>query len=121
MCIRDSLEQSIDDQGVRLFLMKNLTRQKEGGFRWKMNLPVIVDHYDSILASIEPDYPIDVPTLFIRGEKSNYIRDEDWNAIEAQFEETRLETVTDAGHWVHAEQPEALLQLLKPWLALHAH
>ena len=116
----DHLKQSIEDPGVRLFLMKNLTRKKEGGFMWKMNLPVIVDNYQNILATIKPEYEIEIPTLFVRGEKSNYIRDEDWDMIRNDFEDVTLETISNAGHWVHAEKPNELLEILAPWLETHA-
>ena len=116
----DHLAQTIDDQGVRLFLMKNLTRKKEGGFQWKMNLPVISNNYEKILSAIQPEYDIEIPTLFIRGEKSNYIRDKDWDMIRGDFEDVTLETISDAGHWVHAEKPKELLEQLIPWLQNHS-
>jgi pimeloyl-ACP methyl ester carboxylesterase len=49
------------------------------------------------------------PTLFIRGALSNYILDEDWNAIEELFPDSDLITIHDAGHWVHAEAPEEFI------------
>jgi esterase len=50
-----------------------------------------------------------VQTLFIRGELSNYILDEDWDAIEAVFPDSSLVTIQEAGHWVHAEQPDEFI------------
>ncbi|HAW05537.1 MAG TPA: hypothetical protein DCW83_12680 [Saprospirales bacterium] len=98
--------------------MKNLTRNKEGGYRWKMNLKLLIKHYQEILTGITFDEVVDIPTLFIRGGKSNYIQDEDLNEIFIHFEDMKLITIADAGHWVHAEQPNELLSAIKSFLAV---
>ena len=108
----------ISEPGIRLFLMKNLTRNKEGGYRWKMNLKLLIKHYQEILTGITFDEVVDIPTLFIRGGKSNYIQDEDLNEIFIHFEDMKLITIADAGHWVHAEQPNELLSAIKSFLAV---
>lgn len=98
------------------FLMKNLTRIPEGGFEWKMNFPVIYKHYEDILAPISSDFPFEGDALFVRGGKSNYIQDTDWQQILTLFPNAKLETIADAGHWVHAEQPQRLLQVVSDFL-----
>ena len=110
------LEAKVDDFAVRQFLLKNLSRTKEGGYRWKMNLPVLHKYYDRILDSIRPTEPIENPTLFIKGANSDYIQENDKTLIEQYFAKAEVKTVADAGHWVHAEQPEALLNLVKEFL-----
>lgn len=107
-----------ETEGTIQFLMKNLTRTPEGGFEWKMNFPVIYQHYEDILAPITSETPFWGETLFVRGEKSNYIQDADWQLITQFFPNARLETVADAGHWVHAEQPQRLLQVVTDFLNL---
>lgn len=107
----EMLAQTIDEQEIRLFLLKNLARQKEGHYRWKMNLPAIYDHYQDILGSIENETPFVNPSLFIRGGQSRYIQDEDFSLIREQFPNAEIATVEKAGHWVHAEAPEELLKL----------
>jgi pimeloyl-ACP methyl ester carboxylesterase len=52
----------------------------------------------------------EIPALFIRGGKSNYIRDTDIPLIKEHFPNAVVETIPDAGHWVHAEQPAQLLE-----------
>ncbi len=113
----EHLAQSIDDKGIRLFLMKNLTRDKEGGYKLKMNLPVLYKCYGEILAPVNGDDPFEGPTLFIRGGKSRHIEDGDEIGIKKLFPRAVIETVEDAGHWVHAEAPAALLGLVKGFLA----
>ena len=110
------LQSRIPEEGVRQFLLKNLTREKDGGFLWKMNLPVIYKHYADKLANVEPGEPFDGPSLFIRGGLSAYVQDEDWPLIQQWFPEARLYTVPGAGHWVHAEQPALLYQQVQAFL-----
>ena len=111
------LGERIPQRGVRQFLLKNLTRTKDGGYAWKMNLPVIHRHYPDILANVRPSEPFSGPTLFIRGGKSDYVTDADWPAAQALFPNAQLETVDGAGHWVHAERPEVLYTLVKAFLS----
>ena len=106
----------IAEAGIRQFLLKNMARSKAGGYEWKMNLPVIHQHYQDILATVESTEAYDDPALFIRGGKSRYISDEDWPAVLRLFPQAKLETVAEAGHWVHAEAPDALLQHLTQFL-----
>ncbi|HPQ22162.1 MAG TPA: alpha/beta fold hydrolase [Saprospiraceae bacterium] len=101
---------------VILFLMKNLSRGKDGNFYWKMNLKSLTDHYDEILESVMIRGEIDVPTLFVKGEKSRYIIDEDWPLIHSIFPNAELQTVKGAGHWVHADAPEELLSSVLKFL-----
>ena len=111
------LANKIPEPGVRQFLLKNLSRNKEGGFRWKMNLPVLHNHYEAILASLEGEYTFEGPTLFIKGEHSPYIHEFDMTLAMEFFPNARLETVRGAGHWVHADQPDELFRLVSDFLA----
>jgi esterase len=112
------LQQQVKDYGVRQFLLKNLARDKaSGGFRWKMNLPVIYKHYQDILAPPELISPFEGKVLFIRGGRSGYIADEDFMEIYYWFPNARIETIPKAGHWVHAEAPNLLLNMVMDFLA----
>ena len=105
-----ALKLKIPNNGIRLFLMKNLARQKEGGYRWKMNLPVLYREYEEILSSIDSEEVYDEPVLFLRGGDSNYIRDEDVLDIQEHFPLMQLETIPNAGHWLHAEAPALFIK-----------
>jgi len=107
----------IDELGIRQFLLKNLSRRPEGGYRWKMNLPVLTRDYANILENIDLDDVLEQPSLFIRGANSNYVQDDDMVNILDHFLNARLETVANAGHWVHAEQPKVLQKLVSDFLA----
>ena len=95
------------------FLMKNLSRNTTGeGFHWKMNVQVLHDNYDNICAAVTGT-PFNKPTLFVRGGNSDYIRDSDWDFIKKLFPLAQLETIENAGHWVHADKPNELYAVLK--------
>ncbi len=109
----EKLKDKIPDYSIRQFLLKGLSRNKKGDYEWKMNLESLYQNYDNILAPIEADEPYEGETLFIRGENSPYIQDEDFPLIHDLFPNAQIETVQGAGHWVHAEAPEELLELVR--------
>lgn len=111
------LQQHGIDPGTRQFLLKNVTREDDGTFTWKMNLPVLWEHFDDILAPVTGDQPFEKPTLFIRGSRSNYIKDEDWNGVLKLFPNAELVTIEGAGHWVHADKPAELLEAITNFLS----
>lgn len=103
------LAQHIDSDGVRQFLLKNIYWIEKGKMAWRMNIPVLEREMPTILGAL-PDGESFVPTLFIRGELSQYILDEDISAIESAFPDSELITIANAGHWVHAEAPDQFLE-----------
>jgi esterase len=108
--------QSFADPATLQFLLKNITREPDGSYNWKMNLPVLWHSYANILAPVD-GFPYSGPTLFVRGGRSNYIRDSDWSLIKKLFPQASVHVIQGAGHWVHVEQPAALLGLLRGFLA----
>ena len=99
----------VDSYGVRQFLLKNLYWIEKGKLAWRMNVDVLEREMEEILAPIPP-IEVWTPTLFLRGAMSNYILDEDWDGIEEIFPDATLETIENAGHWVHSEQPEEFIE-----------
>ena len=106
------LMDKIQDKGVVRFLMKNLTRTPDGPYTWKVNLPLLYENYGHILEAIKFKDEILAETLFIRGGKSDYIQDNDWPEIQAALPNSRLITIEDAGHWVHADKPVELFNAI---------
>ena len=101
----------VDSYGVRQFLLKNLYWVEKGRLDWRMNVDVLEREMEEILAPI-PNIEVWTPTLFLRGAMSNYILDEDWDAIEEIFPDATLETIDNAGHWVHSEQPDEFIEMV---------
>ncbi len=103
------LTEHIDSDGVRQFLLKNLYWKEKGKLAWRMNLKVLESEMPEILTAL-PLNEIMLPTLFIRGELSNYITDEDIKELEDLFPDSTFLTIPNAGHWVHAEAQEEFLE-----------
>ena len=113
------LAEHIPDPRVRGFLLQNLRRKPKGetGWEWqphthllRLFLPEMSDFPDT------GDAEFDGPVLWIGGERSNYIRDEDVPRMRELFPHARRLTVKDAGHWVHADQPEVVVAALRRFL-----
>lgn len=99
------LSNYIDSEGVKQFLLKNLYWREKGNLAWRMNVNVLENSMSEILSAM-PEKEVFLPTAFIRGELSNYILDEDIPEIENLFPDSQYITISEAGHWVHAEKPE---------------
>jgi pimeloyl-ACP methyl ester carboxylesterase len=106
----------IPDFGTRQFLLKNLYWQEPGQLAFRFNLPVFNKKITEIGVPLPSDLVIENPTLFIRGGNSNYILDEDFESINAQFPNASFETIPNAGHWLHAENPELFCKLSLSYL-----
>jgi pimeloyl-ACP methyl ester carboxylesterase len=110
-----ALSSFVPEPDVRQFLLKNLQRKPAGGFSWKLNLPVIDKNLSKIGYDLQFEGKFDKPTLFIRGGKSKYVRDEDMARIREVFPQAQLETL-DTGHWVQAEKPIEFVEVVRRWL-----
>ncbi|GAB3202708.1 pimeloyl-ACP methyl ester carboxylesterase [Pontibacter aydingkolensis] len=115
--IDTQLAKSISDEDVRLFLMKNLYRKEDNTFGWRMNLDALEKNYEYIAAAITADVPFKKHALFIKGGRSGYIKQEDiYGSIEHLFTMVEVETIPNAGHWVHAEAPDEVYELVTRFL-----
>lgn len=105
----DRIKDIIPDFGVRQFLLKNLYRKKEGGYGLRPNYKVLEERMPEILEHLPEERTEDVPTLFIRGTKSDYVLDEDKDEIRSVFPKAEFADL-QAGHWLHAEDPDGFYE-----------
>ena len=118
--INELLASAIPEERTRQFIMKNLKRNKNQTFSWKLNIDVIAKEILNITKGF-PDNEIKknisgFPVLFIRGEQSKYIQDADIARITDVFLGAEIEMILNAGHWIHSEQPEQLSNLVLDFL-----
>ena len=113
--IEKILAKRIPNMGIRNFLMKNIYWREKGVLDWKINLPIIKHNMIEIAGGIDTE-EVDVPTLFIRGGKSEYIIEEDYLIIQNQFPNSEIKTIENAGHWLHAEEPDKFYQIVMAFL-----
>jgi pimeloyl-ACP methyl ester carboxylesterase len=98
------------DKATQLFLLKNLYWKEPGKLDWRFNLDALENHIDEILMEVPLNNAVQVPTLFIKGELSNYILNEDQPQIEQYFPKAKITEVKNSGHWPHAESPDFFFQ-----------
>ncbi len=116
-----ALARTIPQVGVRQFLLKNLYRREDNSFAWRINLPVLTANLAAVGEEIESAQPFLKPTLFLRGGKSDYITPDDkLTCIPALFPNSQVVTVPDAGHWLHAEKPDEVFELVKNFVGQSA-
>lgn len=100
------LKDRVSDARIRQFLLKNLYWKDRSSLGWKANLEVIQENLTEIFRALDSNQPFKKPVLFIRGADSHYITDLHVLRIQELFPNARIETIDDASHWLHAEQPE---------------
>ncbi len=115
--VDDFMAQKIDDVNIRQFLLKNVAKDKVNHqYKWRVNAGVLYDHLDEIVSGVNKNWfedriPItSYPVIFIRGMKSKYILPEDEILIKEIYPDSRIIDIPDAGHWLHAEQPEKFMK-----------
>ncbi len=110
------LSEYVPELGVRQFLLKSLSRKPDNSFEWKLNLGAISENIQVIGEGMQYTGKYAGPTLFIRGRKSNYIKDNDRDNIKDLFPASTILTIEDAGHWVHAEKPEEFVNTIREFV-----
>lgn len=104
------MREQIPEEGVIQFLLKSFV-----GGEWRFNVPVLWDQYSHIVGwETVPAW--DRPALFIRGGNSPYVDETHREALLSQFPQARAHVVAGAGHWVHAEKPQAVVRAIRRYL-----
>ncbi|MGJ5641819.1 alpha/beta fold hydrolase [Formosa sp. S-31] len=101
-----ALANYIPDFGTRQFLLKNLYWVEKGKLGLRMNLEVLKAQVSEVGEALPMHAKFDGDTLFLRGDKSEYIAMQDETLIKAHFPKAQIVTIKNAGHWLHAENPE---------------
>jgi len=112
----DTLAAAVPEAPMRSFLLNNLILGAAP--RWRLGLAEIAGAMPDLMGWRDPPggEPYSGPTLFIRGATSDYVRDSAWGAIVERFPGAVEKTIAEAGHWLHAEQPAAVIAALKEFL-----
>nr|XP_056721311.1 protein ABHD11 [Euleptes europaea] len=113
----EQLRSTVQEPAIRNFMLTNLV-SSEGQFVWRVNLEAVSHHLDEIMSFPDFQTPYSGPTLFLGGSKSGYISSNDYPEIERLFPQAEIQYVPDAGHWVHADQPQLFLAAVCNFLEL---
>jgi pimeloyl-ACP methyl ester carboxylesterase len=101
---------------IRQFLLKNLKRDERGKFVWKINLDIIKRNLPDLGEPVVSEIPFPKPTLFIAGGKSEYVKPKDIGDIQSLFPAVKVVFFENAGHWVHADEPERFYKTVMEFL-----
>ncbi|EOU7302939.1 TPA: esterase [Citrobacter freundii] len=109
------MRQHLQEEGVIQFLLKSFVDGE-----WRFNVPVLWDQYPHIVGW-ETIPAWEYPALFIPGGNSPYVTEAYREQLLAQFPQARAHVIAGAGHWVHAEKPEAVLRAIRRYLSEQAN
>ena len=98
------------------FLLKNLYWIEKKKLAWRMNLDVIAQNIQEVLTEIKTENSL-TKTLFIRGELSNYILEEDISEIRKALPNSIVSTIKNVGHWLHAENPIEFYKIVTTFIS----
>lgn len=107
--VESQLQNFIPEAGMRSFLMKGLYWREKGILDWRMNVGAISRNIKKIVDGV-PEGVVDVDTLFLSGEKSNYLTSNQFGDVLDHFENATFDSIKGAGHWLQADQPELFFQ-----------
>jgi len=113
------LSKFIKSEQIRQFLMKNIKREQDMSFGWTLNIEALYQNLKNILDGFIPlnsKAIEDFPVLFVKGSESEYIKTEDMDEIKSYFPNSKFEVIPNAGHWLHVQEPEKLIEKLKEFL-----
>lgn len=113
--ILEEIRHRLNNYQLTMFLGKSIRHAGTNTFVWKLNLPVLLKSLPDIFCGFDElkgNAPSSVPTLFVRGEKSDYIQERHEADRIRFFPESSVVSIAGADHWVHIEQPKRLLNTL---------
>ncbi|MGI1680096.1 MAG: alpha/beta fold hydrolase [Cellvibrionaceae bacterium] len=107
--VDEKLKNYVDEPGVRQFILKNLERNETKEFFWRLNVSAVINCYDGLREAVgDNDSACEKDILFLKGEKSNYIHKKNHEEIFRKFSNAKIETIAEASHWLHAEDPKGV-------------
>jgi len=112
----EQLSNYISEFGVRQFLLKNLYWVSQGQLGLRLNLNALKNNISEVGEVLPSHLKVEIPTLFLRGDKSEYIGLEDEKQISVQFPNSEVATISNAGHWLHAENPKEFFSAVAHFL-----
>jgi esterase len=114
--VNRQLERTIHSLRLRQFLLKSVYWLDDKTLDWRLNLHAINENLLNIFEGVDVHGLYNGPVLFIRGGRSDYIRDEDLGELKNKFPGAVVKTIPEAGHWVHADAPGEFLEVVRVFL-----
>jgi esterase len=115
------LSHKISSENIRGFILKNLQRTTGNNFTWKINVESLLNNLDRIMEGIDPIADVNqhvtgFPVIFLKGKNSDYLPNSDFKEIQRVFPAAEIIEISGAGHWIHADRPDAVIKNIKKLL-----
>lgn len=104
--VDEKLAELIPEIGVRSFLLKNVYWKEKGQLDFRFNLQSLTENNSEVGKALPSFTNFEGKTLFLSGENSGYITQNEIPLIKAHFPNSEIKTVSGAGHWLHADNPK---------------
>ncbi len=113
--------ENIHSEKVRRFILKNLKRDTDSKFTWKINAGSLLRNLDSIMKGTDREAYVNhrttgFPVIFLKGEESDYLPEDDYSDIQRIFPAAEFLTIPRAGHWLHSDNPGEVIRYMKKFL-----
>lgn len=112
----ETMKRYVPDFGTRQFLLKNLYWETKEKLALRMNLESLKENMGEVGEALPTHSKFEKDTLFLRGDKSEYISLQDESIIKTHFPKAKIETISNAGHWLHAENPTEFFEAVNEFL-----
>lgn len=112
----DALKRFVPDVGTRQFLLKNLYWETKEKLALRMNLEALKENVNEVGEALPMGSKFEKDTLFLRGDRSEYISPQDEGIIKIHFPKANIETISNAGHWLHAENPTEFFEVVNDFI-----
>jgi esterase len=109
------LREPLPDMATRMFLLQSLTGSP-GQYQWRLNLQVLLEYMQEMTGFPEVSKSSNVDALFLAGNLSDYLLDQHQAKVCELFPNSQFASIPNAGHWLHAEQPEQVIDIINNFI-----
>ncbi len=107
----------IPEDELRNFLLMNISRTKIGTYYWKLNVSILKEFISTNIKNFRhTKNKCNIPILFIRGLKSDFMEDSDKEIIEKYFTCSKILNIPNAGHWLHHTHFQVFTKIIQEWV-----
>ncbi len=114
---KDLLEhfrQFVSDKGWLALLMQNVENE-HGVLKWRSNAPILAEYMNEVAGAVELNKN-SIPALLIRGDRSEFTKEEDLDLFSSLYENSEIITISEASHWVFVDRPAAFMKVLATYI-----
>ncbi|CAM1334758.1 alpha/beta fold hydrolase [Tenacibaculum aestuariivivum] len=104
--IDEKLSFLIPEPGIRQFLLKSVYRKTKEELAFRFNLNSLTENNNEVGEALPSFTVFEGETLFLKGENSGYISVNEEPIISAHFPNSKIVSIANSGHWLHAENPK---------------